>query len=63
MYTMYVFLDICMCHKGVVFQTTKSNVCAQGTSLQTTEKTSNETFPNNLCSKSDLPKMFIQFTP
>ena len=50
------------CHKGAVFQTTKSNVNAQGASLQTTEKTSNEAFLNNLFSKSDLQKMFIQFT-
>ena len=51
-----------MCCKGVVFQATKSNVCAQGASLQITEKTSNEAFLNNLFSKSDLQKIFIQFT-
>ena len=49
--------------QGVVFQTTKCNVHAQGTSLQTTEKTSNEAFLNNLFGKSDLQKMFIQFSP
>ena len=51
------------CCMGMVFQTTKSNVHAQGASLQTTEKTSNEAFLNNLFGKSDLQKMFIQFTP
>ena len=51
------------CHKGVVFQTTRSIVHAQGTSLQTTEKTSNEASLINLLSNSDLQKMFIQFAP
>ena len=51
------------CHKGVVFQTIKSNVCVQGASLQTIEKTSNEASLNYLFSKVDLQKMFIQFTP
>ena len=41
-------------HKGVVFQTIKSSVHAQGTSLQTTEKTTNEAFLNILFGKSDL---------
>ena len=50
------------CHKGVVFQTTKSDVCVQDASLQT-ERTSNEAFLNNLFSKSDLQKMLTQFTP
>ena len=59
----YVYPDVCICHKGVVFWTKKSNVHAQGASLQTTEKTSNEAFLDNLFRKSDLQKMFLQFTP
>ena len=51
-----------MGHKGVVFQTIKSGVHAQGTSLKRTEKTTNEAFLNILFSKSDLQKIFIQFT-
>ena len=51
-----------MCCKGVVFQTIQSSDHAQGASLQTTEKTTNEAFLNILFSKSDLQKMFIQFT-
>ena len=31
---MYICMHICMCHKGVVSQTIKSSVHAQGTSLQ-----------------------------
>ena len=49
-------------HKGVVFQTIKSSVCALGTS-QTAEKTTNEAFLDILFDKSDLQKMVIQFTP
>ena len=64
---MYIFIYVCMyaClgHKSVVFQTIKSSVCAQGASLQTTEKTTNEAFLDILFGKSDLQKMFIQFTP
>ena len=48
-----------MCHKGVVFQTIKSSVCAQGASLQTTEKTANKAFLYILFGKSDLQKMII----
>ena len=51
-------------HKGVVFQTTKSNVHEQGTSLQNNrEKHSDEAFLNSLFSKCDLQKMVLQFTP
>ena len=32
------------CHEGVVLQTIKSFICAQGASLQRTETTNNETF-------------------
>ena len=59
---MYVFMNVCMCHKEVVFQTVKSNVHAQDTSLQT-DKTSNEAVFYILFGKSDLQKMTIQFTP
>ena len=51
------------CHKGVVFQAIKSSAHAQGASLQTTEKTTNGAFLNILFGKSDLHKIFIQFTP
>ena len=60
---MYTYRYTCMCHKGVVFWTIKSIVCAQGTSLQTTEETTNEAFLYILFGKSDLQKMIIQFTP
>ena len=50
------------CHKGVVFQTIKSSVHAQNISLQMTEKTTNEAFLDILFGKSDLQKMFMQFT-
>ena len=59
----YVCMHACMCCKGVVFQTIKSFVHAQGASLQTTEKYSNDVFLDNLFSESDLQKMFIQFAP
>ena len=49
--------------QGVVYQTIMSSVWAQGASLQTTEKTTNEAFLNILFSNSGLQKMFIQFTP
>ena len=51
------------CCKGVVFQTIKSSVHAQGTSVQTTQKTTNEALLNILFGKSYLQKMVIQFTP
>ena len=54
--------NICMCHKGVVSQT-MSIVCAQGTSLQTTEKTTNTAFLDILFGNSDLQNMVIEFIP
>ena len=39
-----ISIHLCICCKGVVFQTITSFVRTQGTSLQTTEKTVNDTF-------------------
>ena len=36
---MYVCMYVCRCHKGVVFQTIKSFVCALDVYLQMTEAT------------------------
>ena len=41
---MHALICVYMCCKGLVFQTIKSFVCAQGASLQTTEKAMYETF-------------------
>ena len=59
----YVCMHACMYVLQGCGQTPRSNVCAQGSSLQTTEKISSEAFLDNLFSKSDLQKMFIKFTP
>ena len=58
-YSMYVW----MCCKGVIFQTIKASVHAEGASLQTTETTTNKAFLYILFGKSDLQKMIVQFTP